>query len=102
MPKEVFYDRAGMDNSLSVKWGVWGTVEIATETKTPFGYPFAKPGEDQEEMRGWWLSLSKKELGRLIKTLKKAHRQYDSAVDRRAVQADEWEPEGDVSPPKAW
>lgn len=77
MPKEVFGDRVGNSNTLVVKWGIWGTIEIATESNKEFDYPFATGEELPEKMRGWYLSLSKEELKRLIKVLQKAYRQYD-------------------------
>lgn len=82
MPKEVFSDSFVNGNSLVVKWGSWGTVEIATEADREFVYPFAVEGEEPETMRGWYLSLSRDELQRLIKVLTKAARQYDDVSDR--------------------
>lgn len=86
MPKETFNDVAGMDNHLHVKWGHWGTVEVGTETEKGFPYPFARPEDKPEIIHGWWLSLSKPELKRLIKVLQKAYRQYDDAGDLSSVR----------------
>jgi hypothetical protein len=84
MPKETFKD-VTTSHDLTVKWGVWGTVELGVEARKEFPYPFAKEGEPTEMIKGWWLSLSKKDMKRLIKSLKRAYKQYDMETYRDGI-----------------
>lgn len=92
MPKETFADQFSNEsgNTLQVKWGSFGTVELGVENPQDLehfvnqlvvAHENGEEDADPSQYHGFWLSLSRDELKRLIKVLTRAARQYDSRTE---------------------